>query len=129
VGGDRDAEVEWVERDHGNAVSAGWVFQTAVRRQFPLALEVTRSDDAKFDLRIELESPADQHIRKAASEVVQTYLEHVVLKQRPHNPYLVGEVKVDPMTAEPFTNSSTDRTAGLTKHWSCPSPRNWTRST
>ena len=51
VGRDEDAEVEWVERDHGNAVSARWVFQTAVRRQFPLALEVTRSDDPKFDAR------------------------------------------------------------------------------
>jgi len=54
IGSDPEAEVEWVERDHGNAVLARWVFQTAVRRQFPLAMEVTRSDDAKFDARIEL---------------------------------------------------------------------------
>ena len=60
VGRGSEAEVEWVERDHGNAVLARWVFQTAVRRQFPLALEVTRSDDEKFDARIELGSPADK---------------------------------------------------------------------
>jgi type III restriction enzyme len=120
VGADREAEVEWVEREHGNAVSARWVFQTAVRRQFPLALEVTRSDDAKFDARIELGSPADQLIRKAASEVVQTYLEHVILKQRPHNPYVVGEIMVDATTAEPFTNSLHGPYSGLNKTLELP---------
>jgi type III restriction enzyme len=120
VGGDRKAEVEWVERDHGNAVSARWVFQTAVRRQFPLALEVTRSDDAKFDARIELGSPADQHIRKAASEVVQTYLEHVVLIQRLHNPYVVGEVMVDSTAAESFTNSLHGPYSGLNRTLELP---------
>lgn len=120
VGGSRDAEVEWVERDHGNAVLARWVFQTAVRRQFPLALEVTRSDDAKFDARIELGSPADQHVRKAASGVVQTYLEHVVLKQRLHNPYVVGEIMVDPTTAEPFVNSLHGPYSGLNKTLELP---------
>ncbi len=120
VGSDEDAEVEWVERDHGNAVSARWVFQTAVRRQFPLALEVTRSDDPKFDARIELGSPADALIRKAASEVVHTYLEHVVLKQRAHNPYVVGDVMVDPTSAEPFTNSLHGAYSGLNKTLELP---------
>jgi len=105
VGSDDESEVEWVERDHGNAVSARWIFQTAVRRQFPLALEVTRSDDPKFDALVEVGSPADELIRKAASEVVRTYLEHVVLKQRQHNPYVVGEVLVDPTGAVTFTNA------------------------
>jgi type III restriction enzyme len=120
VGADEEAEVKWVERDHGNAVSARWVFQTAVRRQFPLALEVTRSDDPKFDASIELGSPADQLIRRAASEVVQRYLEHVVLKQRPHNPYVVGEVMVDPTAAEPFTNSLHGPYSGLNKTLELP---------
>ena len=128
MGGGSEAEVEWVERDHGNAVLARWVFQTAVRRQFPLALEVTRSDDAKFDARIELGSPADQLIRKAASEVVQRYLEHVVLKQRLHNPYVVGEVMVDPTAAEPFTNSLHGPYSGLNKTLELPFARSWTRS-
>jgi len=120
VGTGDQSEVEWVERDHGNAVLARWVFQTAVRRQFPLALEVTRSDDEKFDARIELGSPADKHIRKAASEVVQTYLEHVVLKQRIHNPYVVGEVMVDPTTAKPFTNALHGSYSGLNKTLELP---------
>lgn len=120
VGSGEDAEVEWVEREHGNAVSARWVFQTAVRREFPLALEVTRSDDQKFDARIELGSPAGEHVRKAASEVVQTYLQNVVLKQRLHNPYHPAEVMVDPSTAETFSNALHDAYSGLNKTLELP---------
>lgn len=120
VGSAEEAEVEWVERDHGNAVSARWVFQTAVRRQFPLALEVTRSDDPKFDAKVELGSPADEHIRKGATDVVKTYLEYVVLKQRPHNAYVVGEVMVDPTVAESFKNALHGSYSGLNKTLELP---------
>lgn len=120
VGRGDDAEVEWVEREHGNAVLARWVFQTAVRRQFPLALEVTRSDDEKFDARIELGSPADKHIREAANDVVQTYLENVVLKQRLHNPYVVGDVMVDPTAATAFNNALHQSYSGLNKTLELP---------
>lgn len=113
IGEDPSGEVEWVEREHNNLVSARWVFQTAVRRQFPLALEVTRSDDPKFDARVELGSPADEVIRKAATEVVGLYLEHVRLKQGLHNPYVVGEVMVDPLKAELFKNALHDGYSGL----------------
>jgi len=120
VGSSDEAEVTWVERDHSNAVSARWVFQTAVRRQFPLALEVTRSDDPKFDARIELGSPAEEHVRKVADEIVSIYLEHVVLKQRPRNPYVVGDVMVDPTAAERFPNSLHGAYSGLNKSLELP---------
>ncbi len=120
VGEGAEATLEWVERDHGNAVSARWIFQTAVRRQFPLALEVTRSDDPKLDARIELGSPADEHIRKAASEVVRLYLENVVLKQRLHNPYVVGEVLVDPSAAQEFAHALHEAYSGLNKTLELP---------
>jgi len=64
VGEASDSDFEWVEREHSNAVSARWIFQTAVRRQFPLALQVIPSDHPKFDAMVELSSPADTHIRK-----------------------------------------------------------------
>ncbi len=120
VGEGSAATLEWVEREHANAVSARWIFQTAVRRQFPLALEVTRSDDPKFDARVELGSPADEHIKKAAGEVVRIYLERVVLKQRLHNPYLVGEVFVDPATAQEFTHALHKAYSGLNKTLELP---------
>lgn len=120
IGEDANSELVWVEREHNNAVSARWIFQTAVRRQFPLALEVTRSDDPKFDARIELGSPADVHIRKAADDVVRIYLEHVVLRQRLHNPYVVGDILIDQTSAEPFSNALHNAYSGLNKTLELP---------
>lgn len=120
VGTEGSAELQWVERDHGNLVSARWIFQTEVRRQFPLALEVTRSDDGKLDARVELGSPAASVIRKAADEVVRIYLEHVVLKQRLQNPYSIGDVLVDPTSDESFANALHPSYSGLNKSLELP---------
>jgi len=113
VGKAASPEWEWVERDHGNSVSARWIFQTAVRRQFPLVLEVTRSDDPKFDAQLELGSIADATMRKAAADVVNIYLQHVVLRQRAQNPYVVSDIFVDPTTAEKFNNAVHAAYSGL----------------
>jgi hypothetical protein len=51
------------------------------------------------------------------------YLEHVVLKQRPHNPYVVGEVMVDPTSAESFTNALHGSYSGLNKTLELPFAR------
>jgi type III restriction enzyme len=123
VGKPSAPEWEWVERDHGNAVSARWIFQTAVRRQFPLALEVTRSDDPKFDAKIELGSIADETMRKAADEVVSIYLQHIVLRQRIQNPYEVGDILVDPTNAEKFTHAVHSAYSGLNKTLELPFAR------
>jgi type III restriction enzyme len=120
VGEGGDAEVEWVEREHSNAVSARWIFQTAVRRQFPLALQVTASDDPKFDALIEIGSSADTHVRKMADEVVRLYLENVVLKQNLLNPYVVGDVLVDPSAAVKFSNALHAAYSGLNKTLELP---------
>jgi len=123
VGEGGDSDVEWVEREHSNAVSARWIFQTAVRRQFPLALQVTPSDHPKFDAMVEFSSPADTHIRKIANQVVQIYLENVVLKQNLHNPYVVGDIMADPATVGKFTNSLHEGYSGLNKTLELPFAR------
>ena len=96
VGEETRAELKWVTYDHNNAVSARWVFQLAVSRVFPRTLEVTPSDDAKFDARVELNSNAYKDIQRTAEEVVATYLEHVTLKQGKRNPFVVGPQMCDP---------------------------------
>jgi type III restriction enzyme len=123
VGKPSAPEWEWVERDHGNAVSARWIFQTAVRRQFPLALEVTRSDDPKFDAKIELGSIADETMRKTADDVVRIYLEHIVLRQRIQNPFVVGDALVDPTVAEKFSHALHAAYSGLNKTLELPFAR------
>lgn len=120
IGEGNDGEVEWVERDHGNPVSARWIFQNAVRRQFPLALQVTASDDPKFDAMIEIGSAADKHVRQIADEVVRLYLQNVVLKQNLLNPYVVGDVLVDPSNEVKFSNALHGAYSGLNKTLELP---------
>ena len=77
--------------DHGNAVLARWVFQTAVRRQFPLALEVTRSRRRRSSTPgSSWGAPPTSTSARRRARSSRRYLEHVVLKQRLHNPYVVG---------------------------------------
>ncbi len=120
IGEGQDAEVEWVERDHSNPVSARWIFQTAVRRQFPLALQITASDDPKFDAMIEIGSAADSHVRKIADEIVRLYLQNVVLKQNLLNPFVVGDVLVDPSNEVKFNNALHKAYSGLNKTLELP---------
>ena len=115
VGTDEDSTFEWVERETSNTVSARWIFATTVRRQFYRALEVTASDNPKLDARVQLGSPADEIIRRAADEVVRRYLQHVRLQQRYHNPYVVGEVVVTPSKAIKFKNGVHEVYSGLNK--------------
>lgn len=113
--GQEASELVWVERDHNNLVSARWIFQMAVRRRFPLALEVTRSDDKKFDAKLELGSRAEKVILMAANQVVDIYLDRVQLRQAQHNPYVVGEVMVDPVKATPYKHALHHAYSGLNK--------------
>jgi len=69
---------------------------------------------------VEFSSPADTHIRKIADQVVQIYLENVVLKQNLHNPYVVGDIMADPAAVSKFTNSLHEGYSGLNKTLELP---------
>lgn len=113
IGGAADARWKWVPYERSNRVSARWLFQLTLMRKYPRALEVTPSDDAKFDAMIELGSKAHRYLEELAEKVVETYLERVVLRQTPHNPYKVGAVNGDPANLATFKNALHDGYSGL----------------
>lgn len=113
VGDGTQAQLKWIPYEHNNAVSARWLFQLEVSRQFPRALEVAGSDDPKFDARLELGSRAHDHIAKTANDVVDAYLQHVRLGERTHNPYVVNSITVDPSKLVRFKNALHDGYSGL----------------
>lgn len=115
IGEGADAEIKWVPYEHNNEVSARWIFQLEVQKRFPRALEVTPSDDEKFDAKVELGSKADKHIRETAQKVVDLYLNYVRLRQRTHNPYEVGAVMTSPTKMVNFKNALHDGYSGLNK--------------
>jgi type III restriction enzyme len=115
VGDGADAEIKWIPYKRNNEVSARWIFQLEVQKQFPRALEVTPSDDEKFDAKVELGSKADKHLRETAKKVVDLYLDHVRLRQRAHNAYGVGAVLTDPTKLVKFKNALHEGYSGLNK--------------
>lgn len=115
IGSGEDMKWKWIPYHNNNRVSARWAFQLAVMKRYPKALQVTPSDDQKFDAMVEFGSRAYMHIEELAGKVVDTYLNQIVLKTNPHNPYLVGDVNVDEKNLVPFNNSLHKGYSGLNK--------------
>lgn len=98
-------EFVWEEFEHTNKVSARWIFQREVLRRFPGALGVALADDGKFDALIGFNSSAYHQVVNVARQVVDTYIDNVVLRQKRLDPYGVGAVLVRPDDIERFDNS------------------------
>jgi len=115
VGGSGEAKWKWVPYENSNNVSARWLFQLAVLKRYPKALQVTPSDDEKFDAKLQIGSKAHRYLETLAENVVSTYLDRVVLRQNLHNPFIVGSIYSDESRMIPFDNSLHSAYSGLNK--------------
>ncbi|KIX16227.1 DEAD/DEAH box helicase family protein [Paracoccus sp. 228] len=121
IGEDTDASYEWVEAEHSNRVLARHVFRREIQRNYPGALQRTGGpinlvdiEDPKFDAPIEASSPAAEHIRSKARDVVQAYKQHsIIFQDDDSHPYVVGPIAVDPEGGEVFKRSLHERYSGL----------------
>jgi len=121
VGEDSDAQFEWVEVDHSSRVSARAVFRREIQRSYPGGLRraggpvnLVDIEDPKFDVMIELNSPAAEHIRQQARKVVEAYIQHSVIFQNDvDRPYSVGPVAIDPSSSEEFKRALHGKYSGM----------------
>ncbi|AXV06758.1 hypothetical protein DVS28_a2073 [Euzebya pacifica] len=113
VGGDAASTFEWVKRDSNSTVSARWLFQLRVMRQYPRVLEVTPSDDPKFDALVQLGSTAHKSVEALADACVRSYMDAVRLKVAKHNPFRVGEAVNIVDDKMPYPNSLHGGYSGL----------------
>ena len=90
VGDPSKPEFEWEEFEHTNMVSVRWLFSREVTRRLKGALGLAPTDAPKFDALVGFDSPAQQDIARVATEVVESYIENVFLKQKRLDPYHVG---------------------------------------
>lgn len=107
VGAPGNESFVWQETGHSALVLARWLFTREVRKVYPNALGValTSSTDGKptkFDARIGLGSNAAVHIASVAREVAQAFVDHVYLKLRRPNPYVVGPLLQHEADVVPF---------------------------
>lgn len=105
IGEVSNEELQWVEAATNSSVLARWIFERAVMRGHPDALDVAPSDDSKFDARVELGSRAQIHIQDIADRVVDAYLTHIRLRYDRRNPWTVGSVRVKTTDRIAFTNA------------------------
>jgi type III restriction enzyme len=121
VGHDTEAQFEWVEVAHSNRVSARSVFRKEIQQCYPGGLRraggpinLVDIEHPKFDVLIEIGSPAAQHFREKAREVVSAYVEHsVVLQNEIDSPYQVGPIAIDVGSFEEFRRSLHPRYSGM----------------
>lgn len=113
IGKGGKTEFVWEEFEHTNEVSARWIFQREVMRRFPLALGVATTHAPKFDAMIGFNSSAYEQVIRVAGDVVDAYVENVVLKQKRIDPYEVGPALMRPDEVELFQNSIHEGYSGL----------------
>lgn len=92
VGGGPAESSDWETFEQSNLVSARWIFQREIKRQFSRALEVASTAHEKFDARVGLGSAAYAHVTSVATDIVAAYVKNVALVQRKVDPYVVGPV-------------------------------------
>ncbi|MHC9420571.1 DEAD/DEAH box helicase [Sphingomonas citri] len=121
IGSGAAANYEWVEVEHSNRVTARSIFRRELQRLYSGALRraggpinLVDIELPKFDALIELTSPAADHVRSIARDVVEAYITHSRIFQNDFDaPYSVGPVLVDPAAATEFTKALHKRYSGL----------------
>ncbi|WP_222709434.1 hypothetical protein [Microbispora sp. CSR-4] len=116
-------ELVWEDFEHTNQVSARWVFCREVGRRFQGALGVAMTHEGKFDALVGFGSPAYANVVRVAADVVDAYVDNVVLKQQKPNPYEVGAMFVRADSLETFENSLHDGYSDLNPSLELPFAR------
>ncbi|HPQ03345.1 MAG TPA: DEAD/DEAH box helicase family protein [Bacillota bacterium] len=105
---------EWKEDGHTNPVRLRWLINTAVKSRSNRALTVVDLMDSKFDVRVQVQSAADQYAQKLAAEIVEAYYQFSDLVYETLKPFVFGALRV-PKSAPAFTNGLYERYAGFNK--------------
>ena len=101
IGSGNNAQEEWVEVEHSTKVTARWILVKEVQKLFACRgrknpLNLCDIELPKFDALVEFNSPAADQIRKAACEIVNTYVEYSdIVQDSSDKPYKPGRIYVD----------------------------------
>lgn len=104
----------WKEDGHTNPVRLRWLVNTALKARSNRALAVVDLKDPKFDVRVQVQSPADRHAEKLAAEIVRTYYQFSELIYETLKPFHFGVMRVQ-KKAPTFTHGIYERYAGFNK--------------
>lgn len=106
--------IEWKTDGHTNPVRLRWLINTAIKARSTRALAVTNLNNAKFDVRVQVQSKADKLTEKLAHEIVETFYQNADLVYESSKPFTFGTLRV-PKNAPTFTNGLYERYTGFNK--------------
>jgi len=105
---------EWKTDGHTNPVRLRWLTNTAIKSRSSRALAVVDLKDAKFDVRVQVQSKADKLTEKLAREIVEAFYQKSDLVYESIKPFKFGTLRV-PKNAPAFTYGLYERYTGFNK--------------
>ena len=109
-----DSKVEWTPGGNTNPVRLRWLLSSAIRERSSRVLALVDLTDPKFDVRVQINSPAAAMVNDVAERLVEVYFQHSYLMYETHAPITFGTLRVAKEAAV-FSNSLYERYAGLNK--------------
>lgn len=97
--------VAWKEGGSTNPVRLRWLLSLAVRSNAPRAAAIVDSRDPKFDVRVQVRSNADMHVKELGAAIAHMYFEHSELTYEDSDAFEFGPMRVVKDGAHRFTNS------------------------
>jgi type III restriction enzyme len=107
-------EAEWVAKGHTNPVRLRWLVTTSIKSRSTRVLSVVDLKDSKFDVRVQVQSPADRNATKLATEIVEAYYQFSDLFYEPLKKFNFGTLRV-PKKSPAFINGLYERYTGFNK--------------
>lgn len=105
---------EWKSDGHTNPVRLRWLTKTAIKSRSSRALAVVDLKDAKFDVRVQVQSKADKLADKLAMDIVDAFFKNSELVYESSKPFKFGTLRV-PKNAPMFSNGLYERYTGFNK--------------
>lgn len=105
---------EWTSYGHTNPVRLRWLINTAIRARSARALAIVDLKDAKFDVRVQVQSKADKMTEKLAAEIVGAFYQLADLAYESTRPFQFGTLRT-PTNGPAFSNGLYERYAGFNK--------------
>lgn len=106
--------IEWTPDGATNPVRLRWLMSNAIRERSNRVLALADLGNEKYDVRVQINSPAAALVNDAAERMVGSFFMYSELKYEPTSPFSFGELIVA-KNAPAFTHSLYERYAGLNK--------------
>lgn len=105
---------EWTADGHTNPVRMRWLLSSYIRARSNRTLAITDLKDSKFDVRIQVNSPAQRYAEKMAAEIVDAYYSYSTLEYESGAPFIFGTSRTLKGSKE-FTNGLYRKYGGFNK--------------